>query len=308
MGQLPTLDAFQSHIDVHNGIFDPRGELTKSQNRSHALSILAGAFVNSFHSSIAAVLSQTNVSRDDPLTRTDMTLDLLDRIEYGEPDTAVEAAELLWKIHSHASAKLDNGTVVTATDTDLLAVAFVTGFRCTAALRVLEHLTASHYDQAKADELFASYWVERAGLMSAVGIPVDYLSQSPDEAVQWWSDQLEKHLRIDAEQHTLESILDAFESKASTQVAQTKTGHIAHAASGAVVRVVRTIAYHAAPPFLRAAAWPDGPPTMGHAIALTIPATKHLPDWMLGGLPWECPQARRVTNLLAEEGTDASAR
>lgn len=289
------------------GSFDPRGDLTKSQNRTHAISILAGAYLNSFHGSVSAVLNRTTVSRDDPLKRTDMTLDLLDKIEYGEPDTAVVAAELLWKIHSHASATLEDGTVVTASDTDLLAVAFVTGFRCTAALRVLEHFTTAHYDQAKADELFASYWTERAGLMSAVGIPVDYLPASPVDAVQWWSDQLEQHLRIDAAQHTLESILEAFESTAAIQVAETKSSRVAHAVSGAVVRVVRTVAYHAAPPVLRAAAWPDGPPELGHAIAMAIPATKHFPDWLVGGLPWECPQARRVANLLAEEGAASSA-
>lgn len=304
---LPTVEEFRSHVDAHHGIFDPRGQITQTQDRTHAISILAGAFLNSFHGSVSAILNNTTVSRDDPLTRTTMTLDLLDKIEYGEPETAVEAAQLLWKIHSHASATLDDGTVVTATDTDLLAVAFVTGFRCTAALRVLERITAPHYDQDHADELFAAYWTERAGLMAAVGIPDNYLPPDPVDAVQWWSDQIQQHLRIDAAQHTLEAVLDSFESTASTQVTDTKTRRLAHAASGAAVRVVRTVAYYAAPPTLRAAAWPDGPPATGHALAMTIPATKHLPDWMFGGLPRECPQARRVAQLLAEEGRDASA-
>lgn len=300
MTQLPTLEAFRTHIDAHDGIFDPHGELTKSRQRTHSLSILAGAYVNSFHSEISAVLNACTISRDDPYSRTRDTLEILDKIEYGEEETAVGAAERLWKIHSHASTTLADGRVLTATDTDLLGVSLITGFRCTAAMRTLEHLLHSH-DQAMADELFASYWAERAGLMAAVGIPFDYLPESPVEAVEWWSDQLERHLRADAAQITLEGILDDFTATAATQVADKKTSVLAHALSGPVVRAVRAIAYQAAPEFLRDAAWPEGPPAFGHAIVTAIPATSILPDWMAAGLPRQCPEAHRVAQHVAEE-------
>jgi uncharacterized protein (DUF2236 family) len=302
MSELPTLEEFRSHVDTHLGLFDPHGELTKTQDRTHAFSILAGAFVNSFHGKIARVLNERTISGVDPLRRTVQTLGILDEIEYGEETTAVSAAQRLWRIHSHATATMDNGTTVSATDPDLLAVALISGLRCSAALQILEHSKSLHDVDDRIQGLFNAYWAERRGLMASVGIPSEYLPESPDEAINWWTGQLRENLIADAGQNTLERILDAFASTASGQVADLKTRINSELASGIVIREVRTIAYYAAPPFLRAIAWPDGPPRLGHAALLTLPvANRVLPDWLSGGFPRECPEARRVMLVMADE-------
>ena len=306
MSSLPTLEEFRSHIDAHHGLFDPHGELTKTQDRTHAFSILAGAYVNSFHGKMARILNARTISGVDPLKRTMDTLGILDEIEYGEEDVAVGAAQRLWRIHAHATAVMADGTAVSATDTDLLAVALITGFRCTAALQTLDHsMTLDDVDE-RIQKHFHAYWVERSGIMAAVGIPNGYLPESPDEAVKWWTDQLQEHIIADAAQNSLEGILDAFTSTASGQVGAMKTRIASKLASGVVTREVQTIAFYAAPQFLREAGWPDGPPHLGHAALLTLPvANRVLPDWITGGIPRECPEARRVMSLLAEENSSS---
>jgi len=306
MSELPTLEDFRSHIDAHHGLFDPHGELTKTQNRTHLFSILAGAFLNSFHRKIARVLNERTIGGVDPLKRTVQTLGILDEIEYGEEATAVSAAQRLWRLHSHATATMDDGTTVSAADPDLLGVAFITAFRCTAALHVLEHSKSLHDFDDRSRELFHSYWVERHGPMAGVGIPSGYLPESPDDAVNWWTDQLQGNAIADAAQNTLESMLDAFSSTAAGQVAELKTRITSKLGSPIVIRECRTIAYYAAPQLLRETAWPEGPPHLGHAALLTLPiANRVLPAWVAGGLARECPEARRVILLVAEE--DATA-
>ena len=288
MSELPTLEDFRSHIDAHHGLFDPHGELTKTQDRTHAFSILAGAFLNSFHRKIARVLNERTIAGVDPLKRTVQTLGILDEIEYGEEATAVSAAQRLWRLHSHATATMEDGTTASAADPDLLGVAFITGFRCTAALHVLEDSKGLHDVDDRSRELFHAYWVERHGLMAGVGIPTGYLPESPDDAVNWWTDQLQENTIADAAQHTLESILDAFSSTAAGQVAELKTRITSKMVSPIVIRECRTIAYFAAPQFLRETAWPEGPPHLGHAALLTLPiANRVLPTWVAGGLSRE---------------------
>ena len=142
--------------------------------------------------------------------------------------------------------------------------------------------------------------------MAGVGIPSGYLPESPDDAVNWWTDQLQGNAIADAAQNTLESMLDAFSSTAAGQVAELKTRITSKLGSPIVIRECRTIAYYAAPQFLRETAWPEGPPHLGHAALLTLPiANRVLPAWVAGGLARECPEARRVILLVAEE--DATA-
>lgn len=48
-----------------------------------------------------------------------------------------------------------------------------------------------------------------------------------------------------------------------------------------------------------------GPPHLGHAAPLTLPiANRIIPDWLVGGLPRECPEARRVMLAMAEESSN----
>ncbi len=304
MVSLPTKDAFVAHLDAVNGLLDPRGELAQAQNRTHSFAVLAGAFINSFHAGIARVLSKRTIAGVDPLKRTKQTMEILDEMTFGETETAVSAAERLWRLHAHATATMDDGTAVAATDPDLLAVALMTGLRTTAALRVLTHPGRTKSIEEHLQEHFNAYWPERDGMMASVGIPQDYLPDDPVVAQQWWANQIQENLIANAEQQSLEKILDQFASKASGELSDKGKRLLdKHLVSGVVTREVVTIAYYSAPEFLKPIALPDGPPRFGRTELLTLPAANRMaPAWLSGGIPRECPQANRVMTHLAEEG------
>ncbi|MCH9719244.1 MAG: DUF2236 domain-containing protein [Actinomycetia bacterium] len=303
MVSLPTKDSFVAHLDAVNGLLEPHGEFAQAQNRTHSFAVLAGAYVNSFHAGIARVLAKRTIAGVDPLKRTEQTMEILDEVEFGETATAVSAAERLWRLHAHATATMDDGTPVAATDTDLLAVALMTGFRTTAALRVLTHPARTKSIAAHVQDHFEAYWPERAGMMAAVGIPQGYLPDDPIAAQQWWADQIQHNLIANAEQQSLETILDQFTSKASDELSDKGKRLLdKHLVSGVVTREVVTIAYYSAPEFLQPIAFPQGPPQFGRTELLTLPAANRMaPEWLSGGIPRECPQANRVMTHLAEE-------
>lgn len=302
MSHLPTRGEFRQMINPEHGIWDPEGAIVESRNRTHAISILAGAYINSFHHRISRLLAANSYVGTDPLKRTMETLDLLDRIEFGDPDTALKGADDLWSIHANVNATMEDGSPVSAIEPSLLSVAFIVGFRSTASLQVLMHSVRNNSEIQRArDELFAKYWKERAALGAALGIPYNYLPSDPVEAWQWLIHEIKSNTVLDAERKTVEGFVENY-AKVSAQQAFGRASTISqffadHVSASITTEMMKAVAYYAATDEIAATIYPNGHgvPLQVRAELVALPTVNNLlPDGFFGGIPRACPHAAHV--------------
>lgn len=309
MEKFPTQDEFEQYVDPEHGIWDPQGEIIKTRNRTHAVAILAGAYINSFHHRIAQIMAAKSISGRDPLRRTDDTLNLLDQIEFGDSPTALKAANSLWAIHTHLTSTMEDGSPVSATEPNLLSASLVGGFRTTASQQALMHSHRSHKDVLKSrDQIFASYWVEYERQAAAVGIPAGYLPSDPGAAIDWWAEELRANMVIDANQNSVEGFVKNY---TATAVGQTDISNRIqnlfqqHLEARVTTEMVKAVAYYAAPDPIPEFIYPKGVPVHVRAELLAAPlADRFLPDWFFGNVPHECPEAARVMARVVSEEHD----
>ena len=267
--------------------------------------ILAQSYLNAYDRRVASILGEWSTLTVDPATRAQETMAMMDEIGYGQPNTALRAAEHLWKIHSHLTVQLDDGVTVTAADPDLLGVVLVAGVRAQAAFDVLTTATTLRYVDEQVTEAFLRGWAgrDREGLSAAVGIPQGYLPDDPLSAMQWWEEQTRKNLVSDAEHIRVKDYLDVLLTTVSKETSSKKQRFVVDHLIGIAVRAVEGVVFYAAPEFLRDLAFPKGAPAFALTDAHALKWGDRIePSWMLGGIQRVCPQSQRVLELLDDEG------